>query len=155
MDVDRCNEWRELASGRLDGELDELQDARLERHLLECAECRAWTREIAALATVIHDSTAVCTVSSSELRTHALRRRLVRSASAATAASAAAVAAFAIALPGAATSLFSSDRTPVVSAAPCASCMKKRVLTLKVPSLQSPVRALAPIHVAHPLDSSG
>jgi len=105
MDVDRCSEWRALASCRLDGELDELQTARLERHLLGCQPCRSWTGEIAALTTVLRDSMAECPVGSSELRPRALRRRLVRSASAASAASAAAVAAFAIALPGAAIDL--------------------------------------------------
>ena len=151
MDVDRCSEWRALASCRLDGELDELRTARLERHLLGCAPCRSWTREIADLASVFHDSMDVSSLRLPQLQTNALRRRLVRSASAASAASVAAVAVLAIALPGAAISLFSSGRTPVVSAAPCASCTKKRVLTVAVPS---PVTALAPIHVAHPLDTS-
>ncbi|HJU36244.1 MAG TPA: zf-HC2 domain-containing protein [Gaiellaceae bacterium] len=146
MDVDRCSEWRELASCRLDGELDELQAARLERHLLDCEPCRSWTREIAALATVFHDSIAECPVGSSELRTHALRRRLVRSATAASAASAAAVAAFVIAVPGT-IALFSHDRT-AVSAAPCTSCMKKQALTFDGPPSSS--TAVAPVHVAHP-----
>jgi predicted anti-sigma-YlaC factor YlaD len=148
MEADRCSEWRALASCRLDGELDEVQDAQLERHLLGCAACRAWSRKIAALVTVIHDSTAVCPVQSSELRTHALRRRLVRSATASAAASAAAVAAFAIVLPGTATSLFSSGRPPVVAAAPCTSCMKKQALTVA-----SPAPAIPPIHVAHPFNT--
>jgi predicted anti-sigma-YlaC factor YlaD len=149
-DLDRCSEWRALASCRLDGELDELQDARLERHLLGCAPCRSWSREIAALATAFHDSIAECPVSSSELRTHALRRRLVRSATAASAASAAAVAAFVIALPGT-IALFSHGRT-TVSAAPCASCMKKKALTFDGPP--SSFTAVAPVHVAHPPDAS-
>jgi predicted anti-sigma-YlaC factor YlaD len=149
MDVDRCSEWRALASCRLDGELDELQDARLERHLLGCAACRSWSREIAAMAALFQDSMAECPVSSSELRTHALRRRLARSATAASAASAAAVAAFVIALPGT-IALFSPART-VVSAAPCTSCVKKLALTTDgLPSSS----AVAPVHVAHPLESS-
>jgi predicted anti-sigma-YlaC factor YlaD len=147
MDVDRCSEWRALASCRLDGELDELQDARLERHLLGCAACRSWSREIAALSTLFHDSTEACPVSSSELRTHALRRRLVRSATAASAASAAAVAAFVIALPGT-IALFSPDKTAAVAAAPCASCVKKQALTFDGPP--SSVTAVPPVHVAHP-----
>ena len=151
MDVDRCSEWRALASCRLDGELDELQDARLERHLLECAACRSWTREISAISALVHDSIADCPVSSSELQVHTLRRRLVRSATAASAASAAAVAAFVIALPGT-IALFSHSRT-AVSAAPCTSCVKKLALTTDgLPS--SPRAAVAPVHVAHPLDSS-
>jgi predicted anti-sigma-YlaC factor YlaD len=152
MDVDRCSEWRELASCRLDGELDELQDARLERHLLGCAACRAWSREIAALATMFHDSLAECPVSSSELRPHTLRRRLVRSATAASAASAAAVAAFVIALPGT-IALFSPGGSPAVSAAPCASCMKKQALTFDGPPASA--TAVAPVHVAHPSGTAG
>jgi len=148
MDVDRCSEWRALASCRLDGELDELQTARLERHLLGCQPCRSWTGEIAALTTVLRDSMAECPVGSSELRPRALRRRLVRSASAASAASAAAVAAFAIALPGAAISIFSSGATPVVSSAPCTSCIKKQALVTQ--GLPSQATAVAPVHVAHP-----
>jgi predicted anti-sigma-YlaC factor YlaD len=146
MDVDRCSEWRALASCRLDGELDELQDARLERHLLGCEACRSWSREIAAMAALFHDSMAECPVSSSELRVHTLRRRLVRSATAASAASAAAVAAFVIALPGT-IALFSHSRT-VVSAAPCTSCVKKQALTTDGPPSSA---AVAPVHVAHPL----
>lgn len=147
MDVDRCSEWRALASWRLDGELNELQDARLERHLLDCPACRSWSREIAATAALLHDSIAECPVSSSELQVHRLRRRLVRSATAASAASAAAVAAFVIALPGT-IALFSHSRA-VVSAAPCTSCVKKLALTTD--GLPSP-RAAAPVHVAHPLE---
>jgi predicted anti-sigma-YlaC factor YlaD len=146
MDVDRCSEWRALASCRLDEELDQLQTVLLERHLVECAACRAWTGEIAALATVLHDSTELCPEPPLELRPHALRRRLVRSASAVAAASAAAIAVFAMALPGAAISLFSSGRTPVVAPAPCTSCVKKQALTTRAPA-----PAAAPVHVAHPL----
>lgn len=147
MDADRCSEWRALASCRLDGELDELQTARLERHLLGCATCSSWSREITALTMVFHDSVAECPVGSSELRTHALRRRLVRSATAASAASAAAVAAFVIAVPGT-IALFSQGRTEV-SAAPCTSCMKKQAVTFDGPPSQA--KAAAPVHVAHPL----
>jgi predicted anti-sigma-YlaC factor YlaD len=148
-EFDRCSEWRALASCRLDGELDESQAALLELHLLGCAACRSWTREIAALTDVFHDSLTACPVPSPELRAQARRRRLVRSVSAASAAaSVAAAAVFAVTLPGAAMSLFSSGRTHAVSAAPCASCMKKRVLAL---AQSSPATARAPIHVAHPL----
>jgi predicted anti-sigma-YlaC factor YlaD len=148
--VDPCSEWRELASSHLDGELDELRTAQLERHLLGCEPCRSWTREIAVLADALHESTTLCPAPSLELRTQTLRRKLARSASAASAASVAAAAAFAIALPGA-ISLFSSGRTPSVSSAPCASCMKKKALTFTDPA--SAV-AVGPVHVAHPLDNS-
>lgn len=151
MDVDRCSEWRALASCRLDGELDELQDARLERHLLGCEACRSWSREIAGLAALFQESVTVCPVGSSQLHTHALRRRLVRSATAVTAASAAAVAAFVIALPGT-IALFSPDRAAAISAAPCTSCIKKQALTFDGPP--SSATAVAPVHVAHPLDRS-
>jgi predicted anti-sigma-YlaC factor YlaD len=151
MDADRCSEWRALASCRLDGELEEFQDARLERHLLDCAACRSWSRDIAALATAIRDSTAVCVVTSSDLHTNALRRRLVRSAMAASAASAAAVAAVAIALPGV-LSLSSSGETTAAAAAPCTSCIKKQALITSAPY---PPKAVAPVHVAHPLDGPG
>lgn len=151
MNVDRCSEWRALASCRLDGELDELDTARLDRHLLVCEPCRSWTREITALSAVFQDSTAA-PANMLELRTQALRRRLARSASAASAASVAAAAAFAIALPGA-ISLFSSGATAAVSAAPCASCVKKMVLTHAIPS-RSSLTVAGPIHVAHPLDTS-
>jgi len=144
-DAERCSDWRALASCRLDGELDELQSALLDRHLLECAACRAWSRELAALTAVFHDSLEeLCPERSLELRPHALRRRLVRSASAVAAASAAAIAVFAMALPGAAISLFSSGRTPAVASAPCTSCVKKQALTTQSPA------ATAPVHVAHP-----
>jgi predicted anti-sigma-YlaC factor YlaD len=149
-EIDRCSEWRALASCRLDGELDELGAERLERHLLGCASCRSWTREVAALADLFHGSMDVSAVMSPELRTKVLRRRLVHSASAASAASIAAAAVLAIGLPSAAVSLFSSGGAPTVSAAPCASCMKKTVLTV---AFQSPAMALAPVHVAHPPDT--
>lgn len=148
-DADRCSKWRALASCRLDGELDELRTARLERHLLGCAACRSWTREIVALTGMLHEPVAMCSDNLPDLRPQTLRRRLVRAATTATAASAAAAAAFAIALPGA-LSLFSSGR-PAISAAPCTSCMKKQALTHD--GLPSSWTAVAPVHVAHPLES--
>jgi predicted anti-sigma-YlaC factor YlaD len=153
-EIDRCSEWRALASCHLDGELDELGAERLERHLIGCAPCRSWTREAAALADLFHGSMDVSAVLSPELRTKVLRRRLVHSASAASAAAAASIAAaavLAIGMPSAAISLFSSGGPPTVSAAPCASCTKKTVLTV---AFQSPAMALAPVHVAHPPDTA-
>jgi predicted anti-sigma-YlaC factor YlaD len=155
VDVDRCSEWRALASCHLDGELDELRTARLERHLLGCAPCRSWTREAAALADLFHDSMDVSAVTAPDLRTKVLRRRLVHSASAASAAAAASIAAAAvlvIGMPSAAISLFSSSGAPAVSAAPCASCTKKNALTTD--GLPSPA-AVAPVHVAHPFETPG
>jgi predicted anti-sigma-YlaC factor YlaD len=149
---DRCTDWRALASCRLDGELDELQTARLEHHLRVCAECRSWTREVAALAGLLHESEPVPSTWAFEHRSRALPRRLVRGvAVGATAASAAAVAAFAIALPGHGLSFFSSTSAHV-SALPCISCTKKQALT---PHAAWPPPASAPIHVANPLVERG
>lgn len=79
-----------------------------------------------------------------------LRRRLARTAAVgATAVSAAAVAAFAVGLQGSGLSLFSSTGSRV-SAAPCLSCLKKRVVTSLVPSSAAPP---GPIHVVNPLVS--
>jgi predicted anti-sigma-YlaC factor YlaD len=152
-DVDRCTEWRSLASCRLDGELDDFQSARLARHLRGCAACRSWTRDVAALGSLLHELEPVRPASSFEFRAQGLRRRLVRvSAVGATAVSAAAVAAFAIVQSGDEISRFSFGGRPVVPAAPCVSCMKKKVLTFAGPS---PATAVGPIHVLHPLDESG
>ena len=41
-----CAQAREAASARLDCELSELETARLELHLRDCAECRAYAHEI-------------------------------------------------------------------------------------------------------------
>ncbi len=45
-----CMRAREGASARLDGELDQLESARLDAHLLACAECRAFLAEISSVA---------------------------------------------------------------------------------------------------------
>jgi predicted anti-sigma-YlaC factor YlaD len=45
-----CVQARESASARLDGELPELDDVRLNAHLRGCAECRVFTEDLAALA---------------------------------------------------------------------------------------------------------
>jgi predicted anti-sigma-YlaC factor YlaD len=45
-----CVQARESASARLDGELPELDDVRLDAHLRGCADCRAFADELAALA---------------------------------------------------------------------------------------------------------
>ena len=45
-----CLQAREAASARLDGELSELETARLELHLRDCAECHAYAAEIATIA---------------------------------------------------------------------------------------------------------
>jgi len=45
-----CMLARESASVRLDGELSELESARLDAHLRGCGDCRAYAEEIAAIA---------------------------------------------------------------------------------------------------------
>jgi anti-sigma factor RsiW len=45
-----CDRAREGASARLDGELGQLDQARLEAHLAVCAECREFTAGISAAA---------------------------------------------------------------------------------------------------------
>lgn len=149
--ADRCAEWRELASCRLDGELDELQTARLEHHLAGCAACSTWAREVAALAGMLHESESELPVWTFEGPGNVLRRRFVRAAAVgATAASAAAVAAFAFALPGGRMSLFSTGNTPVASPSPSASLTKKQALTFGLGASSSPQNA-GPKHVANPL----
>ena len=44
-----CMRARESASAQLDGELSELEVARLDAHLRHCAECSAWAREVAGI----------------------------------------------------------------------------------------------------------
>lgn len=153
--VDRCSEWRALASCRLDGELDELQTARLEQHLLGCAACRAWAQEIATFTRLLLDSEPARPARPLELRGQALRRRVARaSAVGATAASAvaAAVAAFALGVPSSGVSLFSSGNPPVASVAPCQSCMKKQAVRL---ALAAPLPTVAPTHVTNPAVEPG
>jgi predicted anti-sigma-YlaC factor YlaD len=45
-----CMSAREAASARLDGEASELDLVRLDAHLLECPDCRAFASAIAAVA---------------------------------------------------------------------------------------------------------
>jgi predicted anti-sigma-YlaC factor YlaD len=45
-----CDRAREAISARIDGELAELDAARLEFHLLDCADCRAFAAEAGAVA---------------------------------------------------------------------------------------------------------
>jgi predicted anti-sigma-YlaC factor YlaD len=45
-----CMLARESASARLDGELSELESARLDAHLRGCGDCRAYADEIGAVA---------------------------------------------------------------------------------------------------------
>jgi len=45
-----CLEAREAVSLRLDGELSELEDARLNAHLRECAACSVYALQLSAIA---------------------------------------------------------------------------------------------------------
>src|SRR6476646_9979566 len=124
-----CVDYRALASGRLDGELDEFESVRLERHLDVCDPCTRWLRDAGALAAVLNESTSVSPIWLSDGFGRSLRWRFLRAASVGAAAvSAAALAAFALAQPGTRSSTFASDR-PVDPEALCASCMKKQAVT--------------------------
>jgi hypothetical protein len=128
--MDDCAEFRALASSQLDGELDELESARLDRHLVVCAQCATWTREVAALGILLQESTSVPPAWTSEGLPRSLRWRFVHAASVvAASASAAAVAAFVLAQPGSGLSLFSSGSARAASETPCVSCTKKQSLT--------------------------
>lgn len=48
-----CVQSRERASARLDGELSELDEVRLDAHLRGCAECRAYAEELAAVTAAL------------------------------------------------------------------------------------------------------
>lgn len=45
-----CQQAREAASARLDGELSELENARLIAHLRDCAACSVYALELSAIA---------------------------------------------------------------------------------------------------------
>lgn len=97
---DNCSpEWRQLVSCQADGELDELDTARLSRHLADCPACVAWAEELSSLTGLMR---GVAQDPGPALTPQLLRRRRSRAsfatASAASVA-AAAVAAFALQLP--------------------------------------------------------
>jgi len=48
-----CTRAREAASTLLDGELSQLEAAHLDLHLEECAECRAYTAELAGVGALL------------------------------------------------------------------------------------------------------
>jgi predicted anti-sigma-YlaC factor YlaD len=51
-----CIQAREAASARLDGELAELDAARLDAHLDACAECRAMARGLQVTAALVRET---------------------------------------------------------------------------------------------------
>lgn len=94
---DCSREWRQLVSCQADGELDEFDTARLNRHLADCPACTAWAAELSSLTglmrSVEHEAPA------SVLTPQLLRRRRSRASFAtASAASVAAAAVAAVAL---------------------------------------------------------
>jgi predicted anti-sigma-YlaC factor YlaD len=93
-------EWRQLVSCQADGELDEFDTARLNRHLADCPACLAWAAEVSSLTGLVRSAEPADP--DRALTPQLLRRRRSRAsfatASAASVA-AAAVAAFALQLP--------------------------------------------------------
>jgi predicted anti-sigma-YlaC factor YlaD len=51
-----CDGAREALSLALDGELSELEQARLDQHLARCVECRAFDAESAAVSSVLRSA---------------------------------------------------------------------------------------------------
>ena len=51
-----CDQAREAASARLDGELSELESVRLETHLQSCESCRAVVLALAGATTLIRET---------------------------------------------------------------------------------------------------
>ncbi len=153
--TDGCDEFRALASSRLDGELTELDSLRLERHFGVCADCETWMRDAAALATMLRESISVPPAWSSVGLVRSLRWRFVHATSVgAAAASAAAVAIFVAAQPGNGLSLYASGGALPVSPPPCVSCMKMRTLAFAAGIRQAPAREIASPyqrHVTNPL----
>lgn len=147
-DVNHCSEWRALASCHLDGELDELQEARLENHLSRCAECAAWVDEVAEIARRLRDADSMAPASTFVPSTS--RRRAMRATGvAATAASAAAavLAAFALGLPTRVPLLSPGGTMHAVAKLPCVSCVKRQLLKT---ALATALPAAAPVHVSNP-----
>src|SRR3954452_8925262 len=54
--LDTCERMRELFSAALDGELSELDDARLEAPLAMCAGCRSYADTTAAAARLVRSA---------------------------------------------------------------------------------------------------
>lgn len=148
-DVNRCSEWRALASCHLDGELDELQSARLENHLSRCPECTAWVGEVAEIARRLRDADPVAPATAfgpSGLRHRAMRMTGV--AATATSAVAAAVVAFALGLPTQLSLQSPGGSTRAVAGLPCISCVKRQTLRT---ALSTTLPAGAPVHVLNPV----
>jgi putative zinc finger protein len=85
----RCDRAREWSSLRLDGELSELEDALLQKHLEGCGDCRGFERELRSTADLLRTAPAEAPVARFEIpaaRTRSLlSRRLALAAVAAAA----------------------------------------------------------------------
>lgn len=88
-----CGPAREAVSARLDGELAELDEVRLEAHLHECADCRAFDAGAGSLAGALRGASleVPTTVAFSSARARQLGRLPLRIGAAAAAAAAVAV----------------------------------------------------------------
>jgi predicted anti-sigma-YlaC factor YlaD len=91
---ERAAQWISL---ELDGELSELERARLARHLERCASCRAWSAEVGGFTSLLR--TAPLVELSSPLAVLMPRLRSRRRAAVATLATVAAAAAVLVVLP--------------------------------------------------------
>jgi len=121
---------RALASCLVDGELAELDELRLRRHLADCGACAVWASQAEFLAGVLR--TREWEVLSRPLAQVSKRRRSRSAPIAATVASAAVagLAALALMLPGRVL-LFQSSRTTSAEA-PCPWCMSHAALASAV-----------------------
>lgn len=107
---DQCRQSRLLASCELDGELPELDAARLRHHLAECADCATWVADAGAFTGLLR--AAEPTALEQDIRVTALRRRLSgvsRLVVAGASAAAAAVAAVLVGFPSGAEPIQSSS----------------------------------------------
>lgn len=96
--LDTCQEWRLLASCELDGEMSELDVARLRGHLDECSDCVRWVAETESVTELLRAAELVPV--EREIGTPVLRRRLSRASGLVGAGASAVAAAAAAALVG-------------------------------------------------------
>lgn len=59
MHLDDCAWARELASGHVDGELSEVEELQLERHIAGCPDCRRYLAELEAATGLIREAALV------------------------------------------------------------------------------------------------
>jgi predicted anti-sigma-YlaC factor YlaD len=96
-----CEQAGQWISLRLDGELSELEQAALDRHVEECADCRAFGTELTGIAQLLRAAPlAELAREPIVVSPHRARRRLVRGVGLATALAGAAAAVAAILLSG-------------------------------------------------------